>query len=108
MMEKGLIDNIDQTMIAPYDPDKQNEQTHNNKVVIGTLRKYVNDDLIFHIGNCTTIKEACDKFASLYAKVDKARGFELDENIISLDPKEFELIQDYITKAHELSSMVKD
>ena len=41
-------------------------------------------------------------------KVDKARGFELDENIMSLDPKEFDTIQDYITKAHELRSMVKD
>ena len=72
------------------------------------MRKYVHEDLIFHIDNCKIVKEAWDKFSSLYAKVDKARGFELDENIMSLDPKEFETIQDYITKAHELSSMVKD
>ena len=44
----------------------------------------------------------------LYAKVDKARAFELDENLLSSDPKEFDTIQDYITKAHELRSMVND
>ena len=72
------------------------------------MRKYVHDDLIFHINNCGTIKESWHKFTSLYAKVDKARGFELDDNLMSLDPKEFKTIQDYITKAHELRSMVKD
>ena len=108
MMEKGLIDYVDGTMVAPFDPDKLSEWNHNNKVSIGTLRKYVHEDLIFHIDNCKIVKEAWDKFASLYAKVDKARGFELDENLMSLDPKEFDTIQDYITKAHELRSMVKD
>ena len=107
-MEKSLIDYVDGTMIAPSDLDKINEWNHNNKVAIGTLRKYVHEDLIFHIDNCKIVKEAWDKFASLYAKVDKARDFELDENIMSLDPKEFDTIQDYMTKAHELMSMVKD
>lgn len=108
MMEKSLIEYVDGTMVASSDPDKINEWNHNNKVAIGTLRKYVYEDPIFHIDNCKIVKEAWDKFASLYAKVDKARGFELDENIMSLDPKEFDIIQDYITKAHELRSMVKD
>ena len=72
------------------------------------MRKYVHEDLIFHIDNCKTVKEAWDKFSNLYVKVDKARGFELDENLMSLDPKDFDTIQDYITKTHELRSMVKD
>ena len=95
-------------MVAPSNPHKLNEWNHNNKVSIGTLRKYVHEDLIFHIDNCKIVKEAWDKFSSLHANVDKARGFELDENLMSLDPKEFDTIQDYITKAHELRSMVKD
>lgn len=65
-------------MVAPSDRNKLNESNHNDKVAIGSLRKYVHEDLIFHIDNCKTVKEAWDKFASLYAKVDKARGFELD------------------------------
>ena len=72
------------------------------------MRKYIHEDLIFYIDNCKTIKEAWDNFAIFLAKVDKARGFELDENIMSLDPKEFDTMQDYVTKAHELRSMVKD
>ena len=108
MMEKCLIGYFDGTMVAPSNPDKLNEWSHNNKVIIHTLRKYVHQDLIIHIDNCKIVKEAWDIFSSLYGKVDKDRGFELDENIISLDPKEFDLIQDYITKVHELRSMVKD
>ena len=96
------------TMVAPSNLGKLNEWNHNNKVDIGTLRKYVHEDLIFHIDNCKTVKEAWDKFSSLYEKVEKARGFELDENLMSLDPKEFDTIQDYMTKTNELMSMVKD
>ena len=107
-MEKGLIDYIDGTMVAPSNPDKLNEWNHNYKIAIGTLRKYVHEDIIFHIDNCKTVKEAWDKFSSLYIKVEKGRGFELDESLMSLDLKEFDTIQDYITKAHELRSMVKD
>ena len=40
--------------------------------------------------------------------MEKDRGFEVDNNIMSLDPMEFDIIQDYITKAHELRSIVKD
>ena len=92
-MKKGLIDYVDGTMVAPSDHGKLNEWNHKNKISIGTLRKYVHDDLIFHIDKFKTIKEAWDKFASLYAKVDKARSFELDENIMSVDPKEVDTIQ---------------
>ena len=95
-------------MAAPSDPNKINEWNHKNKIAIGTLRKYVHEDLIFHIDNCKIVKEAWDKFVILYVKVDKAWGFELDKNLMSLDSKEFDTIQDYITKAHELRSMVKD
>lgn len=108
MMEKDLIDYVDGTMVSPCGPNKLNEWNHNNKVAIGTLRKYVHEELIFHFDNCKVVKEAWDKFASLYTKVDKARGFELNENIMSLDPKEFDTIENYITRAHELRSMVKD
>ena len=67
-MEKGLVDQVHGTMVASYDPNKLNEQNHNNNASIGTLRKYVHEDLIFHIDNYKTLKEAWDKFSSLYAK----------------------------------------
>ena len=74
-MEKSLIDYVNKTMVAPSNPNKLNEWNHNNKVAIATLRKYVHEDLIFYIDNCKIVKEAWEKFTSLYAKVDKARGF---------------------------------
>lgn len=77
-------------------------------MALGTLKKYVSRDLIFRIDKCKTSKEAWDKLAQLYGKIDEIRGYKLDNDLTSLDPKNFDTIQDYVTKANELRAQLKD
>lgn len=112
LMEKGLIHYVNETIIAPpdpkVDPNAQIEWLTKNAMALGTLRKYVSDDLIFHIDKCTTIKEAWDFFKKLYGQVDEIKGYKLDSELTTLDLKDFDTIQDYVTKATELRAKLKD
>ena len=112
LMEKGLTHYIDGTIVAPIDP-KVDPNAHldwltKNIMAIGILRKYVSRDLIFHIEKCTLIKDAWQKFQDLYGQVDEIRGYQIDSDLTMLDPKNFDTIQDYVTKAKELRAQLKD
>lgn len=106
LMEKGLTHYIDGIIVAPSNP-QANHVAHldwltKNTMALGTLRKYVSKDLIFQIEKYTTIKEAWENFGQLYGQVDEIRGYQLDNDLTILDPKNFDTIQDYVTKANEL------
>ncbi|GLJ23276.1 hypothetical protein SUGI_0440340 [Cryptomeria japonica] len=112
LMEKGLTHYIDGTIATPLDPkadpNAQLEWLTKNCMALGTLHKYVSDDLIFHIEKCTTIKDAWDTFQKLYDQVDEIRGYKIDNELTNLDPKSFDTIQDYVTKENELRAKLKD
>lgn len=101
-MEKGLTHYIDGTIAAPLDPksnpNAQLEWLTKNCMALGTLRKYVSDDLIFHIEKRTTIKDAWDMFQKLCGQFDEIRGYKIDNELTNMDPKSFDTIEDYVTK----------
>ena len=112
-MEKGLTHYIDRIVVAAWSDPKVDPIAHldwltKNTMALGTLRKYVSKDLIFQIDKCKTIKEAWEKFGQLYGQVDEIRGYQLDNDLTMLDPKNFDTIQDYVTKANELRAQLKD
>lgn len=76
-------------------------------MALGTLRKYVSPNLIFHIDKCKTIKEAWDKLDKLYGQVDNIRGYTLESNLQNLDRKCFDTIQDYASRENELRTQCK-
>lgn len=43
-------------------------------MALATLRKYVSDELIFHIEKSTIAKEAWDIYAKLYGQLDEIGG----------------------------------
>ena len=45
---------------------------------------------MFDIDKCATIKEAWEKLAELYGKVDETRRFQLDHDLNNLDPNDFD------------------
>jgi hypothetical protein len=112
LMEKGLTHYIDGTIVAPSDPTAHPvahlDWLTKNTMALGTLRKYVSKDLIFQIDKYKTIKDAWDKLGQLYGHVDEIRGYQLDNDLTMLDPKNFDTIQDYVTKANELRAQLKD
>lgn len=72
------------------------------------LRKYILPDLIFHIEKCKTIEEAWDKLSQLQGQVGEIRGYKLESDLVNLDPKDSDTIQDYVTKVNELRAQLKD
>ena len=40
--------------------------------------------------------------------MDEEKGFQLEDDLLLLDPKNFDTIQDYVNKANELRALLKD
>ena len=40
--------------------------------------------------------------------MDEEKGFQIEDDLLLLDPKNFDTIQDYITKANEYRALLKD
>ena len=57
---------------------------------------------MFHLEGLRTLKEAWDKLEYLFGKQDELRGHILENDLISLQPKNFETIQQLFTKYKSL------
>ena len=40
--------------------------------------------------------------------MDEEKGFQIEDDLLLLDPKNFDTIQDYVNKANELRALFKD
>jgi len=74
----------------------------NREKTLGRICSLVSFDLQFHLESCKTPKEAWETLEKLYGKIDKIGGYQIENDLINLDPKEFDKIQDYISKIKQL------
>jgi hypothetical protein len=68
----------------------------------GTLCLSISLDLLFHVESCTTPHQIWTTMESLFGKQDTMRGFELENELIGLDPRDFDSIQEFFTKLKSL------
>ena len=59
---------------------------------------YISKDLLFHLSRLKTPKEIWDQLASLYGKHDDLRVYQLENKLMSLQPGNFETLNDFFTK----------
>jgi hypothetical protein len=59
-------------------------------------------ELLFHIEACTTLDDIWEKLEDLFGKQDDMRGYMLEVELNSLDPRRFDNIQDLFTKFKSL------
>jgi hypothetical protein len=59
-------------------------------------------ELLFHIESCTRPDEIWTKLENLFGKHDEMRGHVLKVELNSLDPRNFDSIQDLFTKLKSL------
>ena len=64
-------------------------------------------ELIFHLDGLTCPNEVWIKLESLFGKQDDLRGHQLENELISLRPSEFETIEEFITKFKSLVILFK-
>jgi hypothetical protein len=74
---------------------------------LGTICSLISPDLLFHISSCKTPNEAWKTLEGLFGKQDEMRGHMLEVELITLDPKSFDNIQDFFTKFKDLLSQLK-
>ena len=65
----------------------------------GCLCLSISRYLLFHINGLNTPKEVWDKLASLFDKQDDIRIYQLENELISLHPANFETLNDFFTNA---------
>lgn len=100
-MAKGLNLYVDGTIPKPTDANKLIDWKIMDNRALRIIRSCVHKDLFFHISSFKEFKPAWDKLESLYGKVDEEKGFQIEDNLLLLDPKNFDTIQEYINKANE-------
>ena len=64
----------------------------------GFLCLYVSQDLLFHLSGLKTPKEIWDKLETLYGKQDNMRVYQLENELMSLQPSNLEKLNDFFTK----------
>jgi hypothetical protein len=72
-----------------------------------TICSLIYPNLLFHISSCKTPNEAWNTFGGLFGKYDDMRGHMLEVELLILDPKSFENIQNFFTKFKDLLSQLK-
>ena len=61
----------------------------------------ISKDVLFHITRLKNPKEIWDQLASLFDKQDDPRIYQLENELISLHPTNFETLNDFFTKIQE-------
>jgi hypothetical protein len=82
---------------------------YRNRMVeaFGTIFNLISPELLFHISCCKTPNEAWTTMEWIFGKQDEMRGHMLKVELLTLDPKTFDNIQDLFTKYKDLLSQLK-
>ena len=99
---------VDGTITKPSNAKELLEWQAQDWQALGAIQTCVHHDLLFHIDSSKESKESWDKLKSLYGTVDEKKGFQIEDNLVLLDPKNFDTIQDYINKDNEYRALLKD
>ena len=99
-----LIEKTEAVPILNHDKEKylnKLDEAH------GYLFSSVFRDLRFHIQGLKTPKEIWDKLASLFDKQDEMRVHPLENDLITLNPSNFESLNEFFTKFKNLINELK-
>jgi hypothetical protein len=72
-----------------------------------TICSLISLDLLFHISSCKTPNEALTTLEGIFGKQYEMRGHMMEVELLTLDPKIFDNIQDFFTKFKDLMSKIK-
>ena len=67
----------------------------------------ISKDLLFHLTDMNTPKEIWDKLETLYGKHDDLRVYQLENELMSLHPSNFETLNDFFTKFKHIVLLLK-
>ena len=94
------------TLGLELEPNNVAERTkHYNKLdeAYGLLCLSISKDLHFHLSGLKTPKAIWEQLETLFGKQDELRDFQLENELISLSPKNFETINEFFTRFKHLA-----
>ena len=68
---------------------------------------FVSWDLIFHLSGLKNPKEIWDKLETLYGKKDDLRVYQLENELMSLQPSNFKTLNEFFTKFKHIVLLLK-
>ena len=77
----------------PHHPTEKNKLLNRLDEAFGFLCSHISRDLLFHLEELKTPKEAWEKLEFMFGKQDELRGNILENELIALQPNSFETIQ---------------
>jgi hypothetical protein len=108
LMGKGLYRIAMATETEPTSAVEKSKYFNRMDEAYGLLCMSISPDLWFHIDACKTPNEIWTTLAGLFGKQDEMRGHLLEVELNSLDPKNFDNLQDFFTKFKSLLRELKD
>jgi hypothetical protein len=99
---RGLYQITMATEVEPTSAIEKNKYLNRMDEAYGLICISMSLELLFHIEACTTPDEIWIKLEDLFGKQDEMRGHMLEVEINSLDPMNFDNIQDFFTKFKSL------
>ena len=67
----------------------------------------ISKDIIFHLNGLKTPKEVWEQLSKLFGKKYDMRDFQLENELISINPRNFETINEFFTKFKHLMLQMK-
>ena len=98
------------TMATEAEPNAAAEKIkwHNRRdEAYGLLCLSISRDLLFHIDGLTSPDQVWEKISELFGKTDEMRGHQLENELISLSPSNFESMEQYFSKFKALVLQLK-
>ena len=112
LMHNGVSQYVDGTIPIPTGDNVTqkaiSEWVNLDRQALSAICLGVDDQIMYQLKKFSTSKEAWDTLKSLYNKVSDEDVFKLEDELISLDPKSFDCIQDFIIKVNELRTKLTD
>ena len=79
----------------------------NKDEAFGFLCLSISKDLLFHLSGLKTPKDIWDHLSSMYGKQDDLRVYQLENKLMSLQPGNFETLNEFFTKFKHLVLVLK-
>jgi hypothetical protein len=104
---RGLYRLTLNTYTEPTSTIEKSKYLNHMDEALRTICNLISPNLLFHISSCKTPNETWTTLEGLFGKHDEMRGHILAVELLTLDPKSFDNIQDFFTKFKDLLSQLK-
>ena len=98
LYSKGLFRITMDTEVEPGSAIEKSRFLNKKDEAFGFLCLSISEDLLSHLTDLKTPKQIWDKLESLYGKHDDMRVYQLENELMSLQPSNFEILNDFFTK----------